>query len=198
MHNNSFQFESYISHIQYQTEYACWTFSNIRFVYFLNCLVSINFERCDWLNSLAYNKHQRLVQIRIYEHILWSIISIKQQRIQSLWCIILHMSWKQFSRIICFSFYPAFYIRIDFEYENNLYIRLFTIHHKHWWFSGRMLACHAGDPGPIPGQCTFFVAFLFLDLSLIEKRWYSSFVVSCMTMIMPHCELSNWQDMCYT
>ena len=21
----------------------------------------------------------------------------------------------------------------------------------HWWFSGRMLACHAGDPGPIPG-----------------------------------------------
>ena len=23
----------------------------------------------------------------------------------------------------------------------------------HWWFSGRILACHAGDPGPIPGQC---------------------------------------------
>ena len=24
---------------------------------------------------------------------------------------------------------------------------------KHWWFSGRILASHAGDPGSIPGQC---------------------------------------------
>ena len=24
---------------------------------------------------------------------------------------------------------------------------------KHWWFSGRILAGHAGDPGSIPGQC---------------------------------------------
>ena len=23
--------------------------------------------------------------------------------------------------------------------------------YKHWWFSGRMLACHAGGPGSIPG-----------------------------------------------
>ena len=23
---------------------------------------------------------------------------------------------------------------------------------KHWWFSGRILACHAGGPGSIPGQ----------------------------------------------
>ena len=23
----------------------------------------------------------------------------------------------------------------------------------HWWFSGRILACHAGGPGSIPGQC---------------------------------------------
>ena len=27
---------------------------------------------------------------------------------------------------------------------------------KHWWFSGRMLACHAGGPGSIPGQCICF------------------------------------------
>ena len=27
--------------------------------------------------------------------------------------------------------------------------------YKHWWFSGRMLACHAGGPGSIPGQCIF-------------------------------------------
>ena len=25
---------------------------------------------------------------------------------------------------------------------------------KHWWFSGRILACHAGGPGSIPGQCS--------------------------------------------
>ena len=24
---------------------------------------------------------------------------------------------------------------------------------KHWWFSGRIPAGHAGDPGSIPGQC---------------------------------------------
>ena len=27
----------------------------------------------------------------------------------------------------------------------------------HWWFSGRILACHAGGPGSIPGQCSFVV-----------------------------------------
>ena len=37
---------------------------------------------------------------------------------------------------------------------------------KHWWFSGRMLACHAGDPGPIPGQCTFFL----LSIEDLVKR----------------------------
>ena len=30
---------------------------------------------------------------------------------------------------------------------------------KHWWFSGRILACHAGGPGSIPGQCTFFYRY---------------------------------------
>ena len=24
---------------------------------------------------------------------------------------------------------------------------------EHWWFSGRILACHAGGPGSIPGPC---------------------------------------------
>jgi hypothetical protein len=28
-------------------------------------------------------------------------------------------------------------------------------HIKHRWFSGRMLACHAGGPGSIPGRCIF-------------------------------------------
>ena len=26
---------------------------------------------------------------------------------------------------------------------------------QHRWFSGRILACHAGGPGSIPGRCTF-------------------------------------------
>ena len=28
------------------------------------------------------------------------------------------------------------------------------------WSSGMMLACHAGDPGSIPGERTRFIAFL--------------------------------------
>ena len=28
--------------------------------------------------------------------------------------------------------------------------------HWHRWFSGRMLACHAGGPGSIPGRCNGF------------------------------------------
>ena len=30
---------------------------------------------------------------------------------------------------------------------------------RHRWFSGRMLACHAGGPGSIPGRCKVFEAF---------------------------------------
>ena len=30
---------------------------------------------------------------------------------------------------------------------------------KHRWFSGRMLACHAGGPGSIPGRCNLFSTF---------------------------------------
>ena len=35
----------------------------------------------------------------------------------------------------------------------------------HWWFSGRILASHAGDPGSIPGQCIapkYFSHFLLV------------------------------------
>ena len=30
---------------------------------------------------------------------------------------------------------------------------------QHRWFSGRMLACHAGGPGSIPGRCKHFSLF---------------------------------------
>ena len=36
---------------------------------------------------------------------------------------------------------------------------------KHWWFSGRIAACHAVDPGSIPGQCTS----LALIAQLVER-----------------------------
>ena len=32
---------------------------------------------------------------------------------------------------------------------------------KHRWFSGRMLACHAGGPGSIPGRCNLLLAMIF-------------------------------------
>ena len=35
---------------------------------------------------------------------------------------------------------------------------------KHRWFSGRMLACHAGGPGSIPGRCKSFY-FFYLNFS---------------------------------
>ena len=31
---------------------------------------------------------------------------------------------------------------------------------QHRWFSGRMLACHAGGPGSIPGRCSRFLETL--------------------------------------
>ena len=43
---------------------------------------------------------------------------------------------------------------------------------KHWWFSGRILACHAGGPGSIPGQCKFF----FCAFKLFAARFLISLV----------------------
>ena len=42
---------------------------------------------------------------------------------------------------------------------------------KHWWFSGRILACHAGGPGSIPGQCIqHFLHDSFLSQHKTEKN----------------------------
>ena len=32
---------------------------------------------------------------------------------------------------------------------------IFYLFREHRWFNGRMLACHAGGPGSIPGRCIF-------------------------------------------
>ena len=39
----------------------------------------------------------------------------------------------------------------------------FAIQHR--WFSGRMLACHAGGPGSIPGRCKYFYFPIFDNAS---------------------------------
>ena len=38
----------------------------------------------------------------------------------------------------------------------------------HWWFSGRILACHAGGPGSIPGQCTIILLFFSLHSPVLS------------------------------
>ena len=42
---------------------------------------------------------------------------------------------------------------------------------KHRWFSGRMLACHAGGPGSIPGRCNSFSP---LEIDLFQKEIVTS------------------------
>ena len=49
----------------------------------------------------------------------------------------------------------------------------------HRWFSGRMLACHAGGPGSIPGRCIFFFSKMFCPpyLNRIDVVKFSNFKV---------------------
>src|SRR4029434_3681550 len=48
-------------------------------------------------------------------------------------------------------------------YEVYRFRPLVSIRGAHWWFSGRILACHAGGPGSIPGQCSWLSSWLFFD-----------------------------------
>ena len=43
---------------------------------------------------------------------------------------------------------------------------------EHRWFSGRMLACHAGGPGSIPGRCNllFLIRMIFFRPWLIKRE----------------------------
>ena len=42
-----------------------------------------------------------------------------------------------------------------------VWLRLGAVLRVHRWFSGRMLACHAGGPGSIPGRCIFATFSIF-------------------------------------
>ena len=47
----------------------------------------------------------------------------------------------------------------------------FMSHQKlHWWFSGRILACHAGGPGSIPGQCRVLFRICMEMVAFLEKE----------------------------
>ena len=51
---------------------------------------------------------------------------------------------------------------------------------KHRWFSGRMLACHAGGPGSIPGRCSvLFYICTAHDRGSSQCRWPSSLPICC-------------------
>ena len=41
---------------------------------------------------------------------------------------------------------------------------------EHRWFSGRMLACHAGGPGSIPGRCKKFCHLTVWTTVSTEKK----------------------------
>ena len=53
----------------------------------------------------------------------------------------------------------------------NFFLNTSARNCKHRWFSGRMLACHVGGPGSIPGRCI---------LALLEHmfRWNPLFEIS--------------------
>ena len=44
--------------------------------------------------------------------------------------------------------------------------------YEHRWFSGRMLACHAGGQGSIPGRCNllFLIRMIFCRPRLINRE----------------------------
>ena len=43
---------------------------------------------------------------------------------------------------------------------------------KHRWSSGRILACHAGDPGSIPGRCKCFGTGIIIEgCKLVAAMW---------------------------
>ena len=62
---------------------------------------------------------------------------------------------------------------------------------RHRWFSGRMLACHAGGPGSIPGRCKLFCGCTVLFLC--RKRISGFFWPKMGYLVVDQCQLHwNW------
>ena len=52
---------------------------------------------------------------------------------------------------------PLTFIKhLTFKDAHTLWTIMAWVTSEHRWFSGRMLACHAGGPGSIPGRCSNF------------------------------------------
>ena len=52
---------------------------------------------------------------------------------------------------------------------NNKIERSIKINNKHLWFSGRIRAYQAREPGSIPGGCNFLYIFKYNDLYMENK-----------------------------
>ena len=56
--------------------------------------------------------------------------------------------------------------------------------YKHWWFSGRILACHAGGPDSIPGPCVganflrVTILVSFPSINRTKSLWSIAFLSS--------------------
>ena len=55
------------------------------------------------------------------------------------------------------------------SFWNNFHFPLISIR----WSSGRILACHAGDPGSIPGRCRGFLFFRVSGFKLFQLLLYT-------------------------
>ena len=56
--------------------------------------------------------------------------------------------------------------------RNFINFCLVGISSEHRWFSGRMLACHAGGPGSIPGRCKHFFCHVYAKTSKRTQRGF--------------------------
>ena len=63
----------------------------------------------------------------------------------------------------------------------------------HRWFSGRMLACHAGGPGSIPGRCMIFLTF-FASKQMQHEYHYDLFLLSPMQRKLTYFEYNNSRE----
>ena len=63
---------------------------------------------------------------------------------------------------------------------------------KHRWSSGRILACHAGDPGSIPGRCTVFLFRSSTTSSTLISHYFNfDFCTYIIIIVQPvHCRTS--------
>ena len=64
------------------------------------------------------------------------------------------------------------FFSVTCEASFYLILALSIVIYEHRWFSGRMLACHAGGPGSIPGRCNllFLIRMIFFRPWLIKRE----------------------------